>query len=99
MARVVRKLAIGRREFQVQVVRPSARGFGFSVSGSPPETARWPFGTVARRVYVALSSGWWLPGNQVIAPDGSPSATVPAFPVSQPSSLPSASSRGPGRPA
>lgn len=48
--------------------------------------------------YVALSLGWWLPGNQVIEPSGSPTATAPSRVVIQPSSEPSGSARGFGFP-
>lgn len=50
-------------------------------------------------VYVALSDGWWLPGNQVIEPAGSPTATAPSPVRSQPSCEPSASVIDSGTPA
>ncbi len=48
--------------------------------------------------YAALSLGWWLPGNQVIEPTGSPTPTAPSSPVIQPSLEPSASVRAFGLP-
>ncbi|CAM5732101.1 hypothetical protein SHIRM173S_09335 [Streptomyces hirsutus] len=62
-----------------------------SPAGSPLDTARRPLGTVAVTVYVALSKGWWLPGNHAIEPVGWPSATAPSAVRSQPSSEPSGS--------
>ncbi|CAM5675518.1 hypothetical protein SCALM49S_01841 [Streptomyces californicus] len=49
--------------------------------------------------YAALSLGWWLPGNQVMDPVGSPRATDPSSVGSQPSCAPSASVTGCGEPA
>lgn len=65
---------------------------------SPLETAVRPRGTVAVRLYVALSLGWSLPGNQAIDPTGSPSATDPSAVLSQPSFDPSGSVRVSGEP-
>src|SRR5690606_13213522 len=53
-------LAIGSPTRHRYVVRLP---FVSSPAGSPLDTARSPFGTVTARLYVALSHGWWLPGN------------------------------------
>ncbi len=73
---------------QREVVRSPAV---VSLLNSPLDTARSPRGTVTVRSYAALSDGWWLPGNQVIEPVGSPSASTPSVVRSQPSSEPSGS--------
>lgn len=68
---------------QAYVVRPFAV---VSLVNSPLETAWRPSGTVILTSYAALSEGWWLPGNQVIDPVGSPSPRAPSAVRSQPSS-------------
>jgi hypothetical protein len=47
-------------------------------------TAVNPSGTVMRKVKVALSDGWSLPGNQVWAPAGSEATNVPSALAIQP---------------
>lgn len=82
-ATVTTWLAIGSAVCQVNVVRPPRVR---SSRNSPLETTPRPSGTVIARSYVALSEGWWLPGNQAIEPVGSPSPTAPSAVGSQPSS-------------
>ena len=72
--------------------------FGSSRLNSPLDTAFRPSGTVIVMSYVALSLGWWLPGNQAIEPVGSPRARAPSAVLSQPSCEPSGSVIVSGRP-
>jgi hypothetical protein len=54
--------------------------------GTPTLSTSRPSGTVMASVKVALSEGWSLTGNQVLADSGWPSATAVPAPVSQPPS-------------
>jgi hypothetical protein len=95
IATVVTYDAIGSPTCQAKVVRPL---FDSSRLNSPLDTAFRPSGTVIVMSYVALSLGWWLPGNQAMEPVGSPRARAPSAVLSQPSCESSGSVIVSGRP-
>jgi hypothetical protein len=61
-------VAIGSRGDHVQVVRPPSVSIPVRV---PLATASTPSGVVISNLKVALSLGWSLAGNQLLAPSGS----------------------------
>src|SRR5688572_18481344 len=89
MTTVARYGAIGRVTSHSQVVKPSAVLLPRS---TPLESALRFSGAAIPIVYVALSRGWSLTGNQDAATNGSPMATAPLSVCRNPVS-PSPSSR------
>src|SRR3954449_4972850 len=79
---VARYVTIGRDSFQTNVVRPPAVR---CASSRPLPTAVSPAGTLIRTVYVVLSFGVSLDGNQPGEPWGSPTTNAPSFVGTKPS--------------
>src|SRR5437868_10806941 len=78
---VTRYDAIGRSSFQRNVV-VSPRST--CAASTPLEAATSPFGTFIEMVYVALSLGWSLEGNQVLAAFGSQATSAPSSVATHP---------------